>query len=118
MKKLVYSVALVLAFVSICFSAEEVKLKGECTLSFKGRIYSQGPCEAVVLDQKVTDIKGKVPENGVTYSAIIDEQKRTGALIGASTFVLADGALEATSAGATYVWGNGYALEVKINPGD
>jgi hypothetical protein len=118
MKRILCVAALILALTPLLAMAEELELKGECTLSYKGRIYAQGPCEAVVMDKKVTEIRGKVPENSVPYSAIISEEQRTGVLLGADTFVLADGELEKTSAGATYVWSNGYALETKLALGN
>ena len=113
MKKILYSAALVLAFALLCFSTEQVKQKGECTPSFQGRINAQVPCEADLFQQKTIDNKSKFPEN-----AIIKEEKRTGLLLGGGTFFLADRSLEGISAGATYVWAKGYAIELKPTPGE
>jgi hypothetical protein len=118
MKQFLFLALIVLALAPNSVQAEDEKLKGECTLSYKGRIYAQGPCEAIMIDNKSTEIKGTVPENDVTYNAIISEKQRTGVLLGADTFVLAEGALEETLAGATYVWSSGYALETKFTLGN
>jgi hypothetical protein len=93
--------------------AEETKLSGECVLVYKGRIYSQGPCKAIMNENEAVDISAKVPENGVSYSAIISEKKQSGVLIGADTFVLADGPLEVTTGSALYRWPNGYSVDFK-----
>ncbi len=114
MNKIFLLTFLVFAMGSFSVSAEEVNLSGECILSYKGRIYSQGPCKAVIMNNKAVEVTATVPENNVKYNAIISEEKQTGVLIGAGTFVLADGPLEQTTAGATYVWPNGYALETKM----
>lgn len=115
MLRIIYLTAIVLAVSVFSASAEQVTFKGECTLSFKGRVYAKGPCEGVTIDKKATEITGTVPENGVRYNAIITEEKKSGVLLGADTFVLAEGALDTTSAGALYVWDNGYALDIKIS---
>ena len=114
MKRFIYTFIVALVFTATGVSAEEEKLNGNCTLSFKGRIYSQGPCEAIMMDKNITDIKGVVPDIGAKYLAIIDEKASTGVLLGADIFVLADGPIERTSGGALYYWSNGYALDFHI----
>ena len=117
MKRMVMSVILILVLMPLSALAEEVKMDGQCILSYKGRIYAQASCEGTILNKLVTEIKGIVPENGVSYQAIINDKKRTGVLLGAGTFVLADGPLEETTAGALYVWSNGYAIDFKYSEG-
>ena len=113
MRRFIYTFIIALIFAATGVSAEEEKLNGNCTLSFKGRIYSQGSCEAIMMDNSIT-VKGVVPELGATYLAIIDEKASTGVLLGADVFVLADGPIERTSRGALYYWSNGYALDFHI----
>ena len=114
MKKTAIATLALLAAMPIFAFAEEMKVNGECTLSYKGRIYAQGPCEMTVIDKKVTDLKGTVAENGLNYTAIINESEHTGLLLGAGTFVLADGELDRSPAAALYAWPNGYAVDAKF----
>jgi hypothetical protein len=37
-------------------------------------------------------------------------------MLGAGTFVLAAGAVETASGGATYYWPNGYAIDTRLAP--
>ena len=97
-------------------SAETVKLEQQCTITFKGKIFSQGPCEVTIEKETLVTIKGKVPENGVTYSVIADDRKGTALMLGAGTFVLAAGTVETASGGATYYWPNGYAIDTGLVP--
>ena len=96
--------------------AETVKLEQQCTITFKGKIFSQGPCEVIIEKETLVTIKGKVPENGVTYSVIADDRKGNALMLGAGTFVLAAGAVETASGGATYYWPNGYAIDTRLAP--
>lgn len=91
--------------------ADKVELEQECTISYKGKTYVSGPCTLVVRDQKFVSIKGTNRENGVTFNLIGDEDKGTALLMGAGTFVLAEGEVKTNTAGATYSWPNGYALQ-------
>lgn len=89
-----------------------------CVLSFNGKIYSEGPCEGTFFEEGVTDVSGTVEESGQAWQIVIDEEKGSGVLIGANTFVLAEGSLLETQGGASYVWPNGYAVDVAMELGD
>ena len=88
-----------------------------CVLSFNGKIYSEGPCEGTFFEEGVTDVSGTVEESGQAWQIVIDEEKGSGVLIGADTFVLAEGPLRKTQGGASYVWPNGYAVDVAMELG-
>ena len=94
-------------------AADNTDIGFNCTLTYKGKIYAQGPCEAKTYSEaKQLVISATVPENGVAYTATLSEERGTGLLLGAGTFVLADGPVETLTAGASYIWENGYALDV------
>ena len=64
-------------------------------------------------DGAVVAVKGNVEENGQRYTAVVDNQKNSGVLIGAGTFTLADGEL-ATNEDTFIEWPNSYALKIKL----
>lgn len=89
----------------------EIVLPGTCTLSYKGRIYSQGPCEGVLINHHITEVTGTIPGEGYAYRAVINEFDQTGVLLGAEFFVLGDGPFEHSPVGGRYLWQTGYALD-------
>ena len=91
---------------------EEITLNGDCTLSYKGRVYAQGPCQGVLINNRVTEVMGTMAESGLGYRAQLSQGTRSGILFGAETFILGEGPLVETEAGARYVWSSGYALDV------
>ena len=94
--------------------ADEVELDMQCEISFRGDVYASGPCKVLVRDNTFTSIKGKNTENGVSFNLVADETKGTALLMGAGTFVLADGKVETNVGGVTYVWDNGYTFDTSM----
>jgi hypothetical protein len=58
-------------------------------------------------------VKGVVEENGAKYLAIINNDNNEGLLMGAGTFILADGPLEKNES-EKVVWPNGYKIHFKF----
>lgn len=114
MKKTAFILMLGVSAAPAIAIAQDVVLDETCTITFKGRVYSEGPCKVTIVEGKTVTIKGSNPENDVSYLAIVDEGSRTGALMGAGTFPLADGPLNPGTAGATYSWPNGYAIDTAL----
>jgi hypothetical protein len=56
--------------------------KQQCTINYKGKIYSQAPCEMTMEKEPFLTIKGNVPDNGVSYSVIADSSKGTALMLG------------------------------------
>lgn len=90
---------------------QEIVLPGICTLSYKGRIYSQGPCEGVLINHRIAEVSGRMSDDALTFRAVINEDDQTGVLLGAEVFVLGDGPYEHSPAGGRYLWATGYALD-------
>ena len=112
--RLIAALALI-AWFPTAVTAETLNLKEQCTITFKGKVFSQGPCEVTIENETFVTIKGKVPDNDVTYLVIADDKKGTALMMGAGTFVLAAGPVEtAGSGGATYYWPNGYAIDTTL----
>ena len=104
-----------LAFVCAAFATGSVsameKIEAKCHLTYKKTVDAKGPC-TIMDDGKIVSIKGTVEENGQKYTAVIDNAKNEGLLIGAGTFGLADGKLEKNEA-LEVVWPNGYMLKIE-----
>lgn len=60
----------------------------------------------------VVSVRGTVEENGQKYTAVVDNNKGEGVLIGAGTFTLADGELAKNEANLVS-WPNGYVLRIE-----
>ena len=100
--------ALVAAFSSSAF-ARDIELSWECRLIYRDSVNAKGPCTARQTGD-IVSVKGTVEENGPKYTAIIDNRKNEGLLLGAGTFTPANGRLEEN--GSTLVrWPNGYLLK-------
>jgi len=90
-----------------------IKLSGTCKLVNKPVVDASGPC-SVLQEGAVVSVQGTVAENDRHYIATIDNDKNTGLLIGAGTFLLADGEL---SKNETFEvrWPNGYVLMIELD---
>lgn len=107
--------ALILAtagYAGLSGTAFAAEMSGDCTLKRHSTVVGKGSCEANQ-NGDVVAIKGTIEENGQKYSAVIDNNKNTGVLIGAGTFPLADGELAKNEA-TKVVWPNGYKLKFKF----
>ena len=95
---------------STVFAQEE--LTARCTLTHKPSVNAKGPC-TILQEGSIVSVKGTVEENGQKYTAIIDNSKNEGLLIGAGTFDLANGKLTKNDS-TEVVWPNGYVLTIEL----
>ena len=89
----------------------EQDLTAQCALTYKSSVNAKRPC-TIFTAESIIRIKGTVEENGQLYTAIIDNSKNTGLLIGAGTFTLADGQLSKNEPNEVN-WPNGYVLKIE-----
>lgn len=99
--------ALALLLAAAPAAAQEITTVA-CTIADGGRLDAPATC-GYFEDGPILDIKGTLTENGTRFTAIVDNSKSSGLLIGAGTYFLADGPIE-TGAAGTFVWENGYAI--------
>lgn len=93
-------------------AAQDTELEQTCLVTFYGIPLVEGPCKMTNPTEKLVQLWGEVPENGVSYQVIADDVTGTATFIGAGTFILAAGTYDskATSGDATFNWPNGYAF--------
>ena len=84
--------------------------KGICTLIYKKTVNDTGPC-TFFQEGSIVTVQGAIAETGAKYTAIIDNSKNEGLLIG-GPFALADGTL-AKNDPTEVVWPNGYVLKIE-----
>lgn len=96
-------------------ASDDDSVTGTCVLSYLGKIYANGACEGTISDDALTDLSGTADGSGASWQLVIDGAAGTGVLIGADTFVLADGEILSNQGGASYVWQNGYALDFMMD---
>jgi len=86
--------------------------EGRCELFYKGDKVAEGDCTASQMNA-VVSVKAVVEENGAKYSAIIDNDKNSGVIIGCGAFTLADGKLSENDA-TRFAFPNGYELRMSF----
>lgn len=59
---------------------------------------------------EIVEYKGRIDENDVTFTVVVNRREKTAQLVGADTFVLADGPAVIDKSGIA--WANGYALSL------
>jgi hypothetical protein len=106
------STLLALGFGLPSFAQTELTFEGTCKLSFQNEVVGEGECTAVQSNDIVT-VKATVSENNQKYTAIINNDKNSGLLIGAGTFPLANGELVSNEA-TKVIFPNSYILEINV----
>jgi len=86
--------------------------EGRCELFYKGDKIAEGDCTASQVNA-VVSVKAVVEENGAKYSAIIDNDKNSGVIIGCGAFTLADGKLSENEP-TRFAFPNGYELRMSF----
>jgi hypothetical protein len=106
--------ALPLLLAAFAANAEQptLSLKGECELFFQGKRLANGACEIKQIGA-VVSVKATVEENGQLYTAIVDNDKNEGVILGCGTFILARGPLKSNEA-TSFSSPNGYELKVEL----
>lgn len=101
--------------ISNAVSAQQ-EVEGQCRLQYEDSITRAnnnsfdypGSC-TLLIEEPIITIKGTVEENGQEYTAIIDNSQNTGLILGAGTFLLADGELTENETNRVS-WPNGYTI--------
>jgi hypothetical protein len=103
-------VAGALANVALPVHAQQLNVNARCELHYRDTIIGEGPCTAAQKDNSVV-VKGTISENGKSYEAIINNRSNYGTLIGADTFILAEGKLVSNDP-TRVLFGNDYELDI------
>ena len=93
-------------------TAAAADYEGRCELFYKEQKIAEGACTASEINQ-VVSVKAVVEENGARYTAIIDNNKGSGVIIGCGAFTLADGPLSVNET-THFAFPNGYALRMTL----
>jgi len=93
-------------------AALAAEYEGRCELFYKDDKIAEGACTATEVN-KVVSVKAVVEENGARYTAIIDNNKGSGVIIGCGAFTLADGPLSVNET-THFAFPNGYALKMTL----
>ena len=80
-----------------------------CWISDGGDLLESARCEIIDIGE-ITEFKGIIDESDVTFTVDANRKAGTARLVGARTFVLADGA--ATIGPDEISWPNGYSLRI------
>lgn len=93
-------------------SALAVDFEGRCELFYKGDKIAEGDCTASQVGA-VVSVKAVVEENGAKYTAIIDNDRNSGVIIGCGAFTLADGELSENEE-TRFAFPNGYEMRMNF----
>ena len=91
-------------------------IEAKCELHYRDKLIGEGVCTATQTDETVV-VKGTVEENGQKYTAIINNKSNYGTLIGAGTFILAEGKLVSNDS-TRVIFGNHYELDINVSGED
>ena len=95
-----------------------INVQGECTLKHSPSVNAAGPCtvlqegDIMTVNGTLTDTAGTVKTPSQHFTAVINNAKNEGLLIGAGFFDLANGKLKKNES-TKVVWPNGYTLTIK-----
>lgn len=98
---------------SLGWPAQAQEFEGTCELHYRDTVIGRGNCTANQVDDTVT-VKGLIEENGERYTAIINNRSNYGTLLGAGTFVLAEGKLVSNDA-TRVIFPNHYELDIFVS---
>ena len=102
------ALALSVALTAFPAVAQEIPTR-TCEISDGGDLSESARCDIIDVGE-VFEFTGIIDENDVTFSVVVNRRTRTARLVGADTFVLADG--PATITPDLIAWPNGYSLRL------